>query len=52
MKPYGQHKGYKGCHCSQCRQNKHLKAKKTSERQRAKKEIRNELSKVVKKEDV
>lgn len=46
MKPYGGHKLSGFCQCSQCGVPKKLKGPKKSERQKAKKEIRDETSKV------
>lgn len=45
MKPYGQHKPFKECHCEFCKSNsKKVKAKKKSARQKARKEILSETS--------
>ncbi len=52
MKPYGVHKLSGFCQCSQCGVPKNLKGPKKSERQKAKKEIRDEVSKVGTKSDV
>lgn len=50
MKPYGRHKPFKGCYCEQCRPN--TKSIKKTARQKAKKEIRDEASKMGKKSDM
>lgn len=52
MKPYGQHKPFKGCQCIQCGTDKKAKDKKKAERRRAKNEIKDEISKMGKKPDM
>lgn len=51
MKPYGQHNAFKGCKCRDCNPDRN-KGQKSAERQKAKKEIKDEISKVAKKTDM
>ena len=50
MKPYGRHAPFKGCFCEMCRSRN--KPVKKAARQKAKKEIKDEVSKVDKKTDM
>lgn len=52
MKPYGRHKPSNICQCVMCGPDKKSKGRKKAERSRAKKEIRDEVSKVDKRRDM
>jgi len=53
MKPYGQHKPFKGCFCEMCypRRLKTVRANKKAERQKAKKEAHDEVIALDKKDN-